>query len=194
MQINYQDMLKEQIVFLLIPVVLLVLLIGGGGYGIFLTFTNISNYSNNSKQVQELTDKKQNLEAQLQQQKVEEANPNVKKIYQLEGTKFGPEASFAPLFDNVITVAKESGVRIRSVEYNLKPEKDPIFAAKIAGYNVCELETTIVGKYSELQTFLKTLLSEKYLINLAQIEIVSWQRDKSVLIANLKIRFYTKTN
>lgn len=194
MQINYQDMLKEQIVFLLIPVIVLVLLIGGGGYGIFLTFSNIGNYNNNSKQVQELTDKKQNLEAQLQQQKDEELDPNIKKIYKLEGMKFGPEASFAPLFDNVLTVAKESGIRIRSVEYNMQPEKDPIFAAKIPGYNVCELETTIVGKYSEIQTFFKTLLSEKYLINLAQIEIVSWQRDKSVLIANLKIRFYTKTN
>ena len=50
-----------------------------------------------------------------------------------------------------------------------------------------------VGKYSEIQTFLKTLLSETYLVNFAQIEIVSWQRDKSVLIANLKLRFYTRT-
>ncbi len=194
MQINYQDMLKEQIVFLLIPVVLLVLLIGGGGYGIFLTFTNVNSYSNNSKQVQELTDKKQNLEAQLEQQKIEEMDPNIKKIYKLEGEKFSNEASFAPLFDNLLTIAKESGIRIRSVDYNFQPEKDPIFAAKLNGYNVCELETTVVGKYSEIQTFLKTLLSEKYLVNFAQIEIVSWQRDKSVLIANLKIRFYTKTN
>lgn len=193
MQINYQDLLKEQIVFLLIPLVLLLVLIGGGGYGVFQAFSNIGKFSNNSKQVQELTDKKIALEAKLAQQKDEEMNPNVKKIFELEGMKFGTDASFAPLFDNVITLAKESGIRIRSVDYNYAPEKDPIFAAKLPGYNVCELDTTVVGKYSEIQTFLKTLLSETYLVNFAQIEIVSWQRDKSVLIANLKLRFYTRT-
>lgn len=193
MQINYQDLLKEQIVFLLIPLVLLLVLIGGGGYGVFQAFSNIGKFGNNSKQVQELTDKKIALEAKLAQQKDEEMNPNVKKIFELEGMKFGTDASFAPLFDNVITIAKESGIRIRSVDYNYAPEKDPIFAAKLPGYNVCELDTTVVGKYSEIQTFLKTLLSETYLVNFAQIEIVSWQRDKSVLIANLKLRFYTRT-
>ncbi|MDO5437585.1 MAG: type 4a pilus biogenesis protein PilO [bacterium] len=194
MQINYQDLLKEQIVFILLPIILLVVLIGGGGYAGFSAFSNMNNYNTKAKEVQTLTQQKMELEAQLAQQQREEKSPDMKKIFELQGLKFGTDASFAPLFDNMITVAKESGIRIRSVDYNYAPEKDPIFAAKLPGYNVCELETTIVGKYSEIQTFLKTILSENYLVNLAQIEIVSWQRDKSVLIANLKLRYYTKTN
>ncbi len=193
MQINFQDLLKEQIVFVLLPVIFLIVLICGSGYTGWLAISNVGTFNQNSKTYTELTQKKAELEAQLQQQSIEEKNPDIKKIFELEGVKFGTDASFAPLFDNMISVAKDSGIRIRSVGYNYAPEKDPIFAAKLTGYNVCELNATIVGNYSEIQTFLKTLLSENYLVNLAQVEIVSWQRDKSVLIANLKLNFYTKT-
>ena len=193
MQINYKDMLKEQIVFFLIPLILLFVLIGGGVYTVRDAFNHMLSFNSKTKTLGELEQKKIDLEAQLEQQKVQEKNPEVKKIFELAGMTFGVDASFAPLFDNMLTIAKDSGIRIRSVDYNYAPEKDPIFAAKQSGYNVCELDMTVVGKYSEIQTFLKTLLSEDYLINLAQIEIVSWQRDKSVLIANLKLRFYTRT-
>lgn len=193
MQINYKDMLKEQIVFFLIPLVLVFVLIGGGGYTVYNAFNNVASFNSKIKTAGELEQKKADLEAQLEQQKFQEKNPEVKKIFELAGMTFGIDASFAPLFDNMLSVAKESGIRIRSVDYNYAPENDPIFAAKQNGYNVCELDMTVVGKYSEIQTFLKTLLSEDYLVNLARIEIVSWQRDKSVLISNLKLRFYTRT-
>lgn len=193
MQIDYQQLFKDQAVFLLLPIVLLAVFIGGSVYTGITTVGNISDYNNKTKTIAELTQQKANLEAQLEQQQREEKSPDVKKIFELQGMQFGVDASFAPLFDNMITVARESGIRIRSVDYNYSPENDPIFAAKLTGYNVCELDTTIVGKYSEIQTFLKTLLAEKYLINVAQLEIVSWQRDRSVLIANLKLRYYTRT-
>lgn len=193
MQIDYQQLFKDQAVFLLLPIALLVVFIGGSAYTGITAVSNMADYNAKTKQVAELTQQKTNLEAQLAQQQVEEKSPDVKQIFELQGMQFGVDASFAPLFDNMITVAKESGIRIRSVDYNYSPEKDPIFAAKLSGYNVCELDMTIVGKYSEIQTFLKTLLAEKYLINVAQLEIVSWQRDRSVLIANLKLRYYTRT-
>jgi len=94
----------------------------------------------------------------------------------------------------MIKIARTSGIRIRAVDYNYAPESDPIFGAKIPNVNVCELDTTIVGTYSQIQTFLKTLLSENYLVNISKLEIVSWRRDKSILIANLQLRYYTKTN
>ena len=193
MQINFQELLKEQIIAILALLAGLVILIGGSVYCGYTAFTTYGDYNSKSSEIESLTTRKAELEAQLQQQKLDEQSPDMKKIFEIDGLKFGVDASFAPLFDNMIAVAKDSGIRIRSVNYNFSPEKDPIFAAKLNGYNVCELETTIVGKYSQIQSFFKTLLSEKYLINLAQIESVSWQRDKSVLIANLKLRFYTKT-
>lgn len=192
MQINYQDLLKEQAVFIALPILLIVAFFAGLGYTGNQSFVNIKKFNENSAQVETLTQKKADLERQLASQQKEEADPNTKKIFAPEGG-FGADASFAPLFDNMLTIAKTSGIKIRSVDYNYSPEQDPVFAAKIDGINVCEFSATIVGKYSEIQTFLKAMLSENYLVNMAELEIVSWQRDKSVLIANIKLRFYTKT-
>lgn len=192
MQINYQDLFKEQAVFIGLPIMLIVVFIMGLGYTGNQSFVNIKKYNDNAAQVETLTQKKLDLEAQLKAQEKEEADPNTKKIFAPEGG-FGVDASFAPLFDNMLTIAKNSGIKIRSVDYNYAPEKDPVFAAKIDGINVCEFSATIVGKYSEIQTFLKAMLSEYYLVNMAELEIISWQRDKSILIANIKLRFYTRT-
>ncbi len=192
MQINYQDLFKEQAVFIGLPIILIVVFIMGLGYTGNQSFVNIKKYNDNAAQVETLTQKKLDLEAQLKAQEKEEADPNTKKIFAPEGG-FGVDASFAPLFDNMLTIAKNSGIKIRSVDYNYAPEKDPVFAAKIDGINVCEFSATIVGKYSEIQTFLKAMLSEYYLVNMAELEIISWQRDKSILIANIKLRFYTRT-
>ena len=192
MQINYQDLFKEQAVFIGLPIILIVVFIMGLGYTGNQSFINIKKYNDNAAQLETLTQKKLDLEAQLKAQEKEEADPNTKKIFAPEGG-FGVDASFAPLFDNMLTIAKNSGIKIRSVDYNYAPEKDPVFAAKIDGINVCEFSATIVGKYSEIQTFLKAMLSEYYLVNMAELEIISWQRDKSILIANIKLRFYTRT-
>lgn len=116
-----------------------------------------------------------------------------KKIYELEGTQFSPEASFAPLFEGVLTIAQNSGVRIRSINYNYSPEGDPIFAAHLPEYNACELSIVSVGSYSQLQNFFKGLMKDSNLNYLAEVEMQPWDKDKTILIANVKVRLYTKT-
>ncbi|MCD8023948.1 MAG: hypothetical protein LUE64_00245 [Candidatus Gastranaerophilales bacterium] len=193
MDIKYKELLKDQIIFVILPI----LAVGGLCYGIYLGGNELSkDTSEYIKQSTELTSQlqaKNQLEKRVAEQKAEVRDPDLKQVLELKGVNFGTEASFAPLFDNVIDVAKATGIRIRSVRYDYAPSGDPIFASKLKNYNVCELTATVVGKYSEIQSFLKTLLNERYLIGLSHVEIVSWRRDKTILIANLKIRFYTRT-
>ncbi len=116
-----------------------------------------------------------------------------KKIYELEGTQFSPEASFAPLFEVVLTIAQNSGVRIRSIDYNYAPEADPIYASRLPEYNVCELSIVAVGTYSQLQNFFKGLMKDSNLNYLAEVEMQPWEKDRTILISNVKVRLYTKT-
>lgn len=193
MDINYKSLLKEQIIFLLLPVIALVVLIGGSGFMGYKAVVTFDDSNKKQAQVQTLTDERNSLQAKLTEQQNAPVDLNAKKIYSLESAQFGVDASFAPLFEHMLNVAKLSGIRIRSVDYNFEPAEDPIFKLKIEGHNVCELSTVVVGNYTSLQAFLKTMLSEDYLVNLVQVELIPWKRDKSVLIAYLKLRFYTKT-
>ncbi len=116
-----------------------------------------------------------------------------KIIFDAPDMRFSPDASFAPLFELVLTIAQQSGIRIRAIDYNYAPEEDIIFAAKIDGYNVCELNMVAVGSYVEFQTFFKSIMKEQYVTNLAEVELTPWEKDKKVLIAKIKLRLYTRT-
>ncbi len=116
-----------------------------------------------------------------------------KKIYELEGAQFSGEASFAPLFEIVLTIAQNSGIRIRSIDYNYQPEEDRIYAAHISDYNVCELSIVAVGTYAQLQNFFRGLMKDSNLNYLAEVEMQPWEKDRTILISNVKVRLYTKT-
>ena len=58
MQINYQDLFKEQAVFIGLPIILIVVFIMGLGYTGNQSFVNIKKYNDNAAQVETLTQKK----------------------------------------------------------------------------------------------------------------------------------------
>ena len=135
-----------------------------------------------------------NLRAQaIAAAKAKVAPKDGKKIYELEGAQFSAEASFAPLFEIVLSIAQSSGIRIRSIDYNYAPESDPVYAAHLPECNACELRIQAIGSYAQLQAFFKGLMKDNNLNYLAEVEMQPWEKDKTILITNVKIRLYTKT-
>jgi|GEM_PF-1195658 len=149
--------------------------------------------------VQRLESNVQAKEQELQLAKIAQAErlknsvPPEKEIYETKGLSFGADASFAPLFENVISAARGSGIRIRSIAQTERPGADTIVASGLPGYNVLEVDIVAVGTYSEFQAFYKNVLREYYLTYFAEIEVKPWELDKSVLISTIKLRLYTKT-
>lgn len=151
----------------------------------------MNNAKSQYEQVKEQYDAlKAQQELQNRQKKVVKDG---KVVFDAPDMKFSPDASFAPLFELVLTIAQQSGIRIRAIDYDYAPQEDMIFAAKIDGYNVCELNMVAVGTYTEFQTFFKSIMKEQYLTNLAEVELTPWEKDKKVLIAKIKLRLYTRT-
>lgn len=149
-----------------------------------------SNKAQYEQVVEQYNMLKMQQDAQNRQKKVVKDG---KVIFEAPDMQFSPDASFAPLFELVLTIAQQSGIRIRAIDYNYSPQEDAIFAAKLEGYNTCELNMVIVGSYTEIQTFLKTIMKEQYVTNLAEVELNPWDKDKKVLIAKVKLRLYTRT-
>ena len=113
-----------------------------------------------------------NLRAQaIAAAKAKVAPKDGKKIYELEGAQFSAEASFAPLFEIVLSIAQSSGIRIRSIDYNYAPESDPVYAAHLPEYNACELRIQAIGSYAQLQAFFKGLMKDNNLNYLAEVEM-----------------------
>ena len=97
------------------------------------------------------------------------------------------------MFENIISNITNSGVRIRSIEYNYRPGDDAVLNTGAPGYNACELSFVTVGTYAQYQRFFKNLAKENYLTNIYEIYIEPYDKNKTILISKFKVRLYTKT-
>lgn len=190
-----EKMIKENILFILLPI----LAFFGGIYAVY-HFGSLAGASQS-----ELTSKKSELETkksqleQIKQQKLSSQTQKKKEsgsgkvIYEVLGEQFSPEASFGIMFENVLANITNSGIKIRSIDYNYQPVDDKVLLTNMDGYNACELSFVTVGNYTQLQNFFKNITKEKYLTNIYEIYIEPYDKDKTILIAKFKIRLYTKT-
>jgi len=190
-----EKLIKDKILYILVVVVALI----GGIYGA-IHFIGLAMESHN-----EVVQKKAELEtkqAKLSQLRQEKASNATKKkresesgkvIYEVLGQQFSPEASFGIMFENILSNITNSGVRIRSIDYNYEPADDKILMTNVAGYNACELSFVTVGNYSQFQTFFKNIAKENYLSSIYEVYIEPYDKDKTILIVKFKIRLYTKT-
>lgn len=186
---------NKRIIAIALPVLCLVVI----GLIIFLTYKPAIEGYEAAKKIPELSKQLKDLNANLEALKIEKANQQSvelegsKVIYENAEFKFSPEASFAPLIEKIIDIAKISGVRVHSIDYNYAPVGDSVFDAQYPGYNVCELSVTAVGKYNNFQRLFATIVADTNVMNLAEIDITPWDSDHSVLVGKFKLRLYTKT-
>lgn len=190
-----EKLIKENLIYIL----LIIAIVAGGIYATY--HYGIGAYQSHSEVVAkkaEAQTKKEKME-DLERQKAQELLPlknkaeSGKLIYQVSASQFSPEASFGIMFENILGNITNSGIRIRSIDYNYQPVEDKILTANLQGYNACELSFTTVGSYVELQNFFKNLAKEKYLASIYEVYIEPYDKDKTILIAKFKIRLYTKT-
>ncbi len=189
-------LIKENLVYL-------ILVIAALGIGIYWDVkqgkTALENYNISVQKNDELKTKEQKLN-QLKEQKRQEEEMEKREntgsgklILEVLGEQFSPEASFGPLFEFVLANITNSGVKIRSIDYNYSPADDMIYSSNAPGYNVCELLFTTIGTYSQFQNLFKNIVKNKYLTSVNEIYIEPYEPDKTLLIARLKIRLYTKS-
>ena len=191
-----QKLLEENLLFLIIPIIILA---AGGWYA--WQYGNEAYMTHNAviEKQQEVETKKQRVEQLIRERQANQVKPAQKKvaksgkvIYEVLDQQFSPEASFGIMFENIISNITNSGIKIRSIEYNYQPQDDKVLAANAPGYNACELSFVTVGSYSQIQSFFKNITKENYLTNIYEVYIEPYDKNKTILIAKFKIRLYTK--
>ncbi len=190
-----EKFIKDNLAYLL----LVVIAFFGGIYFVYNVGSQAwNNMSEVKAKKEELAAKQQKLE-QIRQQKMMSQKAEKKEvksgkvIYEVLGQQFSAEASFGIMFENILANMSNSGIRIRSIDYNYSPSDDLILQTNTPGYNACELSFVAVSTYTQLQTFLKNLAKENYLTCISEIYIEPYDKDKTILVSRFKIRLYTKT-
>ncbi len=101
-------------------------------------------------------------------------------------------ASFGGMFEDVINYVKINGLLLRTIEYNINPDNDPIYKNFTVAYNVCEINMFVIGTYPQLQGFFNDIEMYPYYLSVNQINIMPYENNKKYLLANVSIHLYSK--
>lgn len=180
---------KDSIIYLIFVLI-------GFIYGLIKLQPDIVNVYNTNKSIGEKTIESADLDRKLETLKASEMENNtvseqVKSIYKPGDAGVDTESSFSVIFDDIIEIAKYNGIKIYSIGYAYNPVDDDFVKGAPDKYNVCELTMQVIADYQDLEGFLKEVYKYPNLVNIENVELAPYQKDKKILIANVKLKLYS---
>ena len=187
------NLIKKYFIFVFIIIVAIV-------FGIKNTVPVVSGYFDAHKNIKSRQEKINSLNKKIEEAKLaklaEERKKDepkiVKMIYEVDYKSGGSSASFNGMLDTILELAKQAGLKVKTIEFDVAPESDPIIQNHGAEYESKLLVAQFIGSYSQLQTFMRDIYKHQYLIGIQDFKIVPYEFNKKVLIIDMKLTLYLK--
>lgn len=194
-----QETLKQFI----LPIIVFLAVIIIAGMKIPVIFKNIGDYNSlkksyASKQEQLTQVQKQlddlNIRAAEITQKEHDASSGDKPFYKPIMAGFDSEAAIAGEFSEILQLVRANQIKIRSIKYEYdKDVADDAFAQNAGDqYNVARLNIEMIANYTNYDNFLKEMYKHEHFLDIQQIEIVPYKKNKKILLINCKVKLYAK--
>lgn len=131
--------------------------------------------------------------AKRQQEEKNQLN-SIKPVLQEPSDSDGESLGvFGGMFDKIITISKENGLLLRSLEYEMNPAGDEVYQDFSDVYNVCELKFFFVGTYAQLRSFINAMVNNfEYLISISRLNVTAFSDNTDYILINMSITLYSK--
>ena len=154
----------------------------------------ISNQNSVKELKQDVEAKKSELESIKENKKRKEdaaKKATVKEFFKIKGSG-DVTVTYAPMFENIIAMIKQNGIRMKSIKYTKSIPNDNLVRMGGGIYSGCQVDFVLVGYYKQFADFLNEIDMYPYFISVNKFKIVPYQYDKKILIADVSIVFYSK--
>ena len=160
---------------------------------VFEEYNNVTT-SKTAINVEHQTNKDKYEQSQAELKKEEIQMQSIKQVYETsENSSVENLGVLGTMFEDIIDKARKNGLLIRSIEYDMHPATDPLYANFSDRYNVCELKFFFVGSYSQLRDFLNEMVNNfQYLISISKLNITAFSGNTDYILINMSITLYSK--
>ena len=115
-----------------------------------------------------------------------------KKVYSpAEGVSLDADSAFSVLLDDIIEISRKNHIKTHSIQSTLNPSEDVFVKCDKEHFSAYQLDMKIVSDYSDFEGFIRELYAYNYLININNIEIYPYQKNKRILLINLTLTLYS---
>ena len=160
--------------------------------------TNISAYSESSQKLESaeagLTKIKQEemvVKDKINKLKNVKTTVLAKKIYAPTESDLGTDSLFFVLYTDLIEMLRNNSVKIKSIDYKYNPEGDNFVQYGKDAYFVCDIDLKLSSNFVDLGKLVQDIYQYPYYIKIRGIKIIPYEKDRKILLTDLKIRLYS---
>ena len=103
-----------------------------------------------------------------------------------------PDVVIASEFNEILSLITSNFIKTRSVKYTYDPADDEFVKNSQGKYSVCLLDMEMIANYNDFKNFLKELYKHEHFLDIVKIEIVPYQKNKSILLITLQVKLYAE--
>ena len=118
----------------------------------------------------------------------------LKKVYSPTEADMDRESLFFTLYTDMISLAKDNNIKIRSIVPEYKIKGDNFVDKGGNSYFVCDLNMKLVSNYKDLRNFIEALFDYDYYMRFNKLSVIPYPADKKVLLSDFSIRLYSHTD
>ena len=159
----------------------------------------ITDLQEKSQQVESKENKARELQSKqsIVKSKIEKIQASIagaqKKIFSPIESDLGSETLFFTLYNDLIEMIHSNSIKIKAVDYSHNPETDKFVEHGKDDYFVCEVNMELVSNYVNLGKLIQEIYQYPYYIKINKLVVKPYEKDKKVLISNLSLRLYART-
>ena len=166
-------------------------------YNMITPKLNDLSRANSNIEKKEKTLKTKQNEKRFVEDKIKKLRDSVagsqKKIYSPIESDLGNDTLFFTLYNDVIEMIHSNSVKIKTINYTYNPAEDEFVKFGKDAYFVCDVNMELVSNYTNLGKLIQDIYQYPYYIKINQVEVRPYAKDKKILLTNLSMRLYSRT-
>lgn len=131
------------------------------------------------------------LQDNAEAQKQEDANI-LKAFFKPIGGGTDTESVISDEFGEILQLMRENKIKARSLKYDYDPQDDNFVKNAGNKYHVCKVTAEMIANYANFENFLRDLYKHEHFLDISNIEILPYEKNKRILLINLQIKLYAQ--
>lgn len=153
---------------------------------------NIQNeYTTQSSALSDAERKLEDLRQAANKQKEEDSNL-AKGFFRSIEQGLDTEAVISDEFGEILQLMRENKIKTRSIKYDYDPQDDNFVKNVSEKYHVCKVTAEMIASYTDFENFLRNLYKHEHFLDIMEIEILPYEKNKRILLINIKFKLYAQ--
>ena len=149
------------------------------------------NYKTQTSSLADAERKLEELKKDAERKEAEDENV-LKMFFKPISDGLDTEAAISDEFGEILQIMRDNKIKARSVKYDYDPQDDNFVKNAGNKYHVCRVTAEMIANYANFAGFLRELYKHEHFLDITNIEILPYQKNKRILLINLQFKLYAQ--